>query len=54
MDKDLRDILIKIHFMDVLKMERLMVRESILGLMENYMMDNGFKVANKGLEYGEV
>jgi len=53
MDKDLRDILIKIHFMDVLKMERRMVRESILGLMENYMMDSGFKVANKGLEYGE-
>jgi hypothetical protein len=53
MDKDLRDILIKILFMDVLKMERLMAKESILGLMENYMMDNGFKVANKGLEYGE-
>jgi|LauGreDrversion4_2_1035121.scaffolds.fasta_scaffold2172610_2 hypothetical protein len=53
MDRDLRDILIKILFMDVLKMEKLMVKESILGLMENYMMVSGFKVVNKVLEYGE-
>jgi hypothetical protein len=54
MDKDLRDILIKILFMEILKMERLMVKGFILGVMENYMMDSGFKVVNKVLAYGEV
>ena len=34
-------------------MERLMARESILGLMENFTMDSGSKVVNKALEYGE-
>jgi hypothetical protein len=53
MDKDLRDILIKILFMVILKMERLMARESILGIMGNYMMDSGFKVVNKDSAFGE-
>jgi hypothetical protein len=53
MDRALRDIRIKILFMDILKMAKLVARGFILGVMGSCMMDSGFRVANKVLAYGE-
>ena len=53
MDRALRDIRIKILFMDILKMAKLMARGFILGVMASCMMDSGCRVANKVLAYGE-
>ena len=53
MDRALRDIRIKILFMDILKMAKLMARGFILGVMASCMMDSGCRVENKVLAYGE-
>ena len=53
MAKDGRDIPIRMFIMEIFIMGRLMVKESIFGLMERFMMDSGKKALNMDMVYGK-
>ncbi len=53
MERDGKDILIRMFIMEIFIMARLMVRESTFGRMEKFMMDNGKKVLNMDMVYGK-
>lgn len=54
MERDGKDILIRMFIMEIFIMEKLMVRESIFGLMVKFMMDSGRKDLNMDMVYGKV
>lgn len=53
MVKDLRDTQMVTHIMDILRWEKLMEKECILGVMGKFMTVNGIKDSNMDMEYGE-
>lgn len=53
MERDGKDILIKMFIMEISLMERLMAREFIYGLMEKFMMASGRKDLNMDMDYGK-
>lgn len=53
MAKDGKDIPIRTFIMEIFIMAKLMVKESIFGLMERFMMDSGKKVLNMDMVSGK-
>lgn len=54
MERDGKDILIRMFIMEIFIMEKLMVRESIFGLMVKFLMGSGRKDLNMDMVYGKV
>lgn len=54
MERDGKDILIRMFIMEIFIMEKLMVRESIFGLMVKFLMVSGRKDLNMDMVYGKV
>jgi tRNA A-37 threonylcarbamoyl transferase component Bud32 len=53
MAKALKDMIITILILDVLRREKHMEMEFIHGKMEKYMMENGIKGSNMDMAYGK-
>lgn len=53
-EKEWNDIVMEINMKEIFIMERLMVKEFIIGRMERFMMENGGMESRKVMECGEA
>ena len=51
-ERELKDILMETNMKAIFIKEKLMVKVFIIGLMEKFMMENGWTVSKKDMECG--